>query len=187
MLSRDEFNALSRQILDLHVRWHQYNALYSGDDVDAKLAVMNAAAPTFFALDRDVWLDSIFQAISRLMDRPTIAGKATIGLSAVVGKLDDPLKASLQPLLNEIDSVYSAGIKKWRNNRLSHSNKDYHLGLDRLPDIPIADVKILVLKFEQLINAISLDLYDETGAYFEIEIRNGAEKLLAVLNQSKGL
>ncbi len=121
------------------------------------------------------------------MDKPMIGGNSTIGLRAVVAKLDDPLKATLQPLLDEIDSIYSAGIKHWRNNRLSHSNKDYHLGLARLPDIQIADVKTLVLKFEQLINAISLELYDETGAYFEIEIRNGAEKLLAVLKQSKGL
>ena len=117
------------------------------------------------------------------MDRPTIGKKETLGVKAAVEKLDDPLKASLKPLMDEIDKVYCAGIKEWRNNRLSHSNKDYHLGLTRLPDIPVADVKSLVLKFEQLINTISLSLNDETGAYFEVEIQNGADKLLAILKQ----
>lgn len=187
MLSRDEFNALSRQVLDLHVRWNQYIALYSGDEVDTKMAIMNAVAPTFFFWDREAWLDGIFQAISRLMDKSLVTKKQTLGFNAIVEKLDEPLKTNLQPLMKDIILIYQRGIQQWRNKRLSHSDRDYHLGLTRLPDVPINDVKELVLKFEQLINTISLELYDETGAYFEIEVQNGAEKLLSVLKQCRNL
>ncbi len=187
MITRDEFNAFSRLVLDLHRRWHQYGALYAGDDVAAKLALMNETAPTFFAWDRDVWLDGIFLSISRLMDRPTIANKKTLGLDGILERVDEPLKSKLNPLVQEAKAIHNRGMKDWRNNRLSHNNWEYHLGLTSLPNVPLADVEALVLKFEQLINIISLELYDETGGYAELEVRRGADALLAVLGQWKNL
>jgi hypothetical protein len=187
MITRDEFNAFSRLVLDLHRRWHQYCALYAGDDVAAKLALMNETAPTFFEWDRDVWLDGIFLSISRLMDRPCIMGKKTLGLAGVLELVDEPIKSKLEPLVQDIKCIHNRGIKDWRNNRLSHNNWEYHLGLTLLPDVPLADVEAIVLKFEQLINNLSFELYEETGGYSELEVRKGADSLLAALKKQSAI
>ncbi len=187
MITRDEFNAFSRLVLDLHRRWHQYCALYAGDDGAAKLALMNETAPTFFAWDREVWLDGIFLSISRLMDRPIITGKKTLGLDGILERVAESLKSKLEPLVHDIKCIHNRGMKDWRNNRFSHNNLEYHLGQTSLPDVPLADVEDLVLKLEQLINIISLELYDETGGYAELEVRKGADSLLAVLKSWKVL
>lgn len=179
-MSRDDFNAFSRCVLDLHVLWHQYCALYDGSEVQAKIALMNQVAPTFFTLDREAWLDRIFLGISRLMDKDLVCGKKTLSVKHIVKQLDSKTAAQTEPLQQRLENLF-IGVKSWRHQKISHNDLEVHLGLIPLPDVPLTDIQKLVDALGEIANVISLSVYDETASYTPDTVKGGADRLLKCL------
>ncbi len=183
MLRQDEFAAFSNRVVYLHVLWHEYAALFRPPAVDTKLAHLNKAAPTFFALVQQTWLDQLFLEIGKLMDPAGSGERETLGVASVLTRIgDSSLEAKLTTLRQTLEKLY-ADIKEWRNKRIAHNDWKHFTGLRPLPGVGIDDVEKLIFGLEQLTDMIALHCFDYNVSCKPDAVNGGAKKLLQSLSK----
>jgi hypothetical protein len=133
------YKGLHPQVLQAHVRWAQFLALFTVSD--DRTQFIFRVAPWFFRLVQDTFRDDAFISLSRLTDRSQTAGKANLTLESLVdaaeasgqSALASAARALLAQLLVQVES-----IRIWRNKWLGHT--DLAAGLAS-PPLPTAKVQ----------------------------------------------
>lgn len=183
MLNHDEFTAFSRRVGYLHVLWNEYAILFRPPSVETKLGQLNKAAPTFFALVQQTWLDQLFLETGKLMDPAGSGERKTLGVASLLVRIADPsLVAKLAPLKQTLERLYS-NINVWRNKRIAHNDWKHFMGSRPLPDVEIDDVEKLILGLDELTDVIALHCFDYNVSCKPDEVKGGAKKLLQSLSK----
>jgi hypothetical protein len=154
---------LGHLVLDLNVRWQMFDELYS----DAKhYEVFNRTGPAFWSHLWYILLDDLFASISRFFDPAQSQTQDNFSLAAI---LEFPevaaIRSNLQTRLDAMRPVWERGIKVWRHKKLSHSDMLTVLGTNRLPDIPLSEVKELVEKITDFTREIEHQLHQCDVSY----------------------
>jgi|GEM_PF-3424988 len=183
MIKPDEFAVFSRRVVYLHVLWHEYAALFRPPSVKTKLDQLNKAAPTFFALVQQTWLDQLFLEIGKLMDPAGSGERETLGVASLLARIaDSSLETKLAPLRQTIDKLY-LNIKEWRNKRIAHNDWKHYMGLRPLGDVVIDDVEKLISGLDELTDIVAQHCFDYRVDCKPDAVKGGAEKLLQSLSK----
>ena len=163
------FHSLWQEVAWVHIRWHEYVALYG--DKPSRVALLNNTAPGFFRLVQDTLWEATLLHIARLTDPPCSAGKKNL----TVQRLQDEVRvrdahvAQQVKTLSEKAKVAAGFCRDWRNRRIAHT--DLSLALDEHP-VPLeaADrdkVNTALSAIVEVLNAVSLH-YMNSSSFFDI-------------------
>lgn len=183
MIRPDEFTVFSRRVVYLHVLWHEYATLFRPPSVKTKLAQLNKAAPTFFALVQQTWLDQLFLEIGKLMDPAGSGERETLGVASLLARIaDSALETKLEPLRQSLEQLYEK-ISVWRNKRIAHNDWKHYMGLRPLKDVAIDDVEKLISSLDELTDVVAQHCFDYRISCKPDAVKGGAEKLLRSLSK----
>lgn len=175
------FGELHDQVVWLHVRWRQYEALFGTST--RRVEILNNAASLFFHFVQDSLWDDTLLHLSRLTDRPEVAGKQTLSLRRL------PDLCSDAQLREEIERLVKAALdatdfaRDWRNRRIAHIDLALALreGAKPLAVASRAGVSAALASVASVLNRIASH-YCGTHVVFEGTVATGeADALLYVL------
>lgn len=176
------YDALWQQVVWLHNKWEQYVELYGTKP--SRIAILNKAAPSFFAIVQDTLWEDVLLHIARLTDSPKSAGKPNLSfrcLPDVIG--DSVVKARVADLIaNSLKT--SEFCRDWRNKRIAHRDLHLALGQNAAPLVPASreKVKEALKALTDVLNAISAHYCDSTTIFDLKDGSGGAVSLLYVLD-----
>ena len=71
--ARQVYDALTRHLVWLHVKWDFFQQLYCRGL--PRVQLMTGAASGYFGLAQEAWLDGVMLMVGRLLGQPRTAGK----------------------------------------------------------------------------------------------------------------
>src|SRR5262245_42773346 len=96
----DLFHKLDDHVVWAWLKWKQFEGLFGSPE---SVALLNEAAPAFFSLLQRTLLQDLVLHVSRLTDRPRVAGKETLSLERLRDAFPDPtLRQKVNALLDEL-------------------------------------------------------------------------------------
>lgn len=120
------FHALYNELASLHDKWREYCELFGASP--ARIDVLNATAPRFFAFIDEALKESTLLHISRITDRPEIGRSSNLTILRLPALIEDPVFRS------EVDELVATAVRTsqfardWRNRHIAH--RDLSLALD---------------------------------------------------------
>ncbi|WFP61369.1 hypothetical protein [Mesorhizobium sp. WSM4904] len=113
---------LIQELSNIYLVWGQYKILFGTRE--SRVDLLNSAAGGFFGLIQDNIWHQVLLSISRLTDRPTIAGHATLTVRRLADLIADQTTA--EAVRAEVDLAMKAQefCRDWRNNLIGHNNLD---------------------------------------------------------------
>lgn len=157
-------DALSDELSWVFIRWSQYTKLFTAD---ARVEILNAAAPFFFwVVQETLWYDTLL-GISRLAGPPKTAGKDNLSIHRVVPLIqDESLSEVVRERIDRLSLACDFAIQ-WRNRHIAH--RDLALALKRearpLPKASEAQVSAALEALASALNAIDKHFRRTTVAY----------------------
>src|SRR6476620_814881 len=91
------FHALYVDVVWLEDKWHEFRELYGASE--ARVDLLNAAAPYFFGTLHDALFENLLLHLSRLTDKSIMGGKqnvSVLGLAAMVA--DESFRVEVESL-----------------------------------------------------------------------------------------
>jgi len=180
----DIFEALHSQVLQIHVRWAQFLALFTVSD--ERMKFLSAAAPGFFRLIYDTFRDDAFISLSRLTDRSQTLGRDNLTLVTLVEAAEASGNASLavpaRALLDKLLAVVP-GIRTWRNQWLAHTDLQSALSPTPLPGIRVqrGHIDQALELVRELMALFSRNFSREPYDYLTIVVMGDAEAFVRAL------
>ena len=158
-------NALKEEVSWLHLRWHDFRALYGTDA--ARIELLNKAAPDFFGNLQRAMFEGVLLHICRITDRPVIAGHATLTIQRIPEQCHSPeLKDKLEALIKiALEKVGFA--REWRNRILAHKELPLPAGAPANP-LPLASrqsVEEALKVIRDVMNAVHFHLESSMVGY----------------------
>jgi hypothetical protein len=163
------FYSLWQEVAWVHLRWHEYVALYG--DKPSRVALLNNSAPGFFRIVQDTLWEATLLHIARLTDAPCSAGKSNLTIQRLHDevRVRDANVAQRVKTLSDKAKVATEFCRDWRNRRIAHS--DLSLALDENPTpLEAADrdkVNTALSAIVDVLNAVSLH-YMNSSSFFDI-------------------
>jgi hypothetical protein len=109
----DDFDWLRR-------KWSEFQELYGKGQ--ERIDVLNAAASNFFYLLQQVFFENAMLHLSRLTDRPRMAGHETLSILALPDLISDPtLKAAVQAKVAVVQDRCEFA-RAWRDRHIAHKD-----------------------------------------------------------------
>lgn len=175
-----ELERLRQLTVELNVQWQMFDELFSDP---TNLVIYNRTGPQFWNHLRQYLLDLLFISISRFFDPPKSCGEENFSLETVLNfKEVAPIRGPLKAVKDEMQRVWENGIKPWRHKHLSHIDVSVQLGVERLPDVPISDVRDLVAGISRFVHDIDLQL-NKVGQGYHVAIHGWVPQVLAYLRR----
>ena len=118
----DVFGPLDEELLDIHVKRSLFTQLFGTDD--ARVALLNRFAPTFFAYVQLIFFDDLVLSLFRVTDPSMMGGKKNLTfdrLAAVVVADDLTFGASVTAKVRHFEVLLGAHAD-WRNKRIAHND-----------------------------------------------------------------
>jgi hypothetical protein len=113
---------LWHDVTSLHLKWVEFRELFATRAT--RIDLMNETAPAFFSRLEDVLWSDVLLHLSRLTDRPVIAGRQNLTLLRYPPLVESlPIKDSIRAGLHRVEAA-TRFARDWRNRRLAH--RDYH-------------------------------------------------------------
>jgi hypothetical protein len=155
-----QFSELWQRMVKVHVYWGEFIEMFG--TTPSRLDIMNESAPAFFHMLRTELADMILLQLSRMTDKPVVAGHKTLTIRSLPSLIIDD-KARL-----EISALVEAALDKTktcrdhRNMLIAHDN--LHLALQDKAESVSAPTKREIdeaLKaIAEVMRAVSLHLSD---------------------------
>lgn len=164
---------------NLHWKWGDYVELFG--TTPERIDLLNRAAGGFFSLLQDSLWEDVLLHLARLVDRPTIAGKANLSLHRLPGMVAPDLRPSLEALVENCVAS-CAFARDWRMRHLAHRDLALALGEEVQP---LADASRLAVhqaleSVVAVLNAVEQH-YMRSEVAFDLGRSRGALELLHVL------
>ena len=181
---RDLLKGLHPQVLQAHVRWAQFLALFTASD--DRMQFIYRVAPWFFRLVQDTFRDDAFITLSRLTDRSRTSGRTNLTLVSLVeaaeasgqAAIAAPARELLDKLLNQVES-----IRKWRDKWIAHTDLAEALSATPLPAAKVqrGDIDEAFRLTREIMALIASHLGQPRYHYESVIVIGGAEALLKAL------
>ena len=176
------YSELWQEVAWLYVKWNEYVALYGRKD--SRIELLNNAAPLFFRVVQDTFLEDTILHIARLTDPPRSAGEPNLTIRRLPTLFVDTKVANrISTLIEKADSATSF-CRDWRNRHLAH--RDLALALDSGAE-PLAPASRKAIRnaldsVGEVLDTVSVHFL-KTSIKFDMESNiGGAEVLLRVLD-----
>lgn len=164
-----------------HAKWQEYRRLYGTDE--ATIAILNAAAPTFFYFLNDILFDDVLLNLTRLTDPPEYRGQGRLTLQSLPPLVTDPaLRTKVEDLLAVV-MTRTEFARDRRNRRIVHRDLRTLRGSHPTPLAGASrqNVEDALAAVRKLMNTIEQELEDSTTAYEGLISTGGAAWLTACL------
>ena len=168
----------------LYIKWTDFRRLYAmGDE---RVALLNKAAPAFFAqLQRMMWEDVLLH-ICRLTDPAKSMGHEHLTILRIPDAISDPvLRNAVQLLVNDAKQK-SQFARDWRNRHLAHKELPSPLGQEtvKLSLGSRQNVEDALAAVATTMNHIERHYLNQTVLYtHSVEALGGVESLIARLTE----
>lgn len=174
---------LGQELAGIYLVWGQYKILFGTKE--SRVDLLNEAAGPFFRLVQDSFFDQVLLAISRLSDRPMIAGHQTLTVRRLADLIAD--RAIADAVRAKVDLAMKAEefCRDWRNNRIGHNNLDLRINPNARPLQTATRLKVdaALGALADILNLIALHFLDgKTGYEHTIPMLPDAEGLLYLLH-----
>ena len=178
------FEALHKQVFQIHVRWAQFLALFTVSD--DRMRFLSAVAPGFFRLLHDTLRDDAFISLGRLTDRSQTMGRDNLTLLTLVEAAEASGDASLStPARSLLDQLLAAvpSIRTWRNQWLAHTDLQSALSPTPLPGVRVqrGDIDEALRFVREIMALFSRHFSREPYDYQTVVVIGDAEALVRVL------
>lgn len=166
------FQHLQYRVVEAHWRWQIWKQLFLGDpsvpdELMQRHAVMNSAAPAFFAMLHSLLLDDVVLRICKLVDPaeggPHKARRKNLSLRAAIteasARLTPVALTEANTLADALDKI-TEPFKQWRHRRVAHEDHLTAIGDEILPPLSFADVEQSfnsAIKIMQLLDPLAAD------------------------------
>lgn len=175
------FHALWNELAWLYFEWSEYVELFGTKP--SRIDLLNQAAGRFFRMVQDSFWEDALLHISRLTDRPKIAGKENLTIRKLPDLITD------KELKNHVSKLIDTAIDKadfcrdWRNRHIAHKDLQLALRTGAKPLKPPSRAKIkeVLVSISEVLNALSVHYMDST-IMFEGIGHSSALSLLYVLD-----
>ncbi len=137
----------------LSVQWSMFDELYN---VHENYDVFQKTGPVFWGELEDMLLDTLMLSISRFLDPASNHAQENLCLEAC---LDLAIDSNARDLWNaELIKIrkLGSGVQKWRNKKISHSDKEFATGVRTLPTIQFAEIKSLIEAIVEFVRKVTL-------------------------------
>jgi hypothetical protein len=125
------FYRLYHELTLLHIRWREYTELFGTKP--ERVDLLNRAAGWFFRLVQATMEDYIVLSLSRITDKPKVAGKDTLTVQRLPKLVSDPgLAAEVQALV-DVALVKTKSARDRRNRSIAHIDLLLALGQGAQP------------------------------------------------------
>lgn len=173
-----------RMVIQLVAQWQIFEELYIGT---GNFDLFNRTGPTFWDMHREMHMDSIFMSISRWLD-PASAGRGSsvknnFSLDVIVAHPEHvAIRFKLKEDLKDLRKIWRAGIKDWRDWRISHHDYNTVLRLNPLPSIPYEDIRKIV---DGIFEILDQSHFHRHGGHIgrEVHVKGGVSQLLGYLRE----
>lgn len=151
------FGLLSYEILLLHEKRQIFRELYYSGDETIKL--LNFAAPRFFVIQRNMFINDILITMRRLIDPEESRSKRelrkNLSLDYLISRIDDSeTKAEIEKLVIEAKRKV-AFAKTISDKRIAHNDLRTKQKLEKLPDFNFTIIDEALLSIENVMTDIS--------------------------------
>lgn len=160
----DEFGriyyALVAEFLSLRLRWQQYRELFG--TTPERVELLQQAASLCFGIMQDALWENTLLHLSRLTDRPTIAGKDTLSIRRLPALVaDQAFRTELAGLI-DVAVTKIAFARDWRNRTIAHTELRLALNLPSpvLSEASRASVEGALHSLGKLLSHISEHFFD---------------------------
>lgn len=163
---RAAFQYLHDEIVWIHAKWQMYRQVYGSEQL--RVDLLNEFAPVFFRICQDALLDDILISINRLLDPPSMSGRANLSVKRLVDMAspqDPRLAVQLMECLSEIESSCES-FRTVRNRRLGHNDLQTCLSTSEpLPGVSRQMVEHALADIRTLMNTVSAH-FDGSTSHF---------------------
>lgn len=158
-----QIELLRRAVVDLNVKWQMYEELF---ELPENYAVFHRSGPLFWDHFRAYLLDAIFATVSRFFDPAKTYHQENLSLSAATEFEEfTQIKTELDDKLAKLRPVWERGIKIWRHKKISHADMATALGHQSLPDVPISEIRELIVGISVFVKTIDHQLNSVDVSY----------------------
>jgi hypothetical protein len=181
-----EWNALWRDVVNLHGQWKLYIDLYGNQK---HVSLMHDMLPDVFGLVQTALRHEITMAHGRLLDPPKSMGKDNISFSRFLQTVESHCPAALNEKLKKmLDEVqdHCSPILHWRNKRVAHNDYKTVFAIDqeKLPDIERAEIEKGLSMLGNLLNEIDLHFNQRTTPFEYVLMRDTGGDLMRYLQRA---
>lgn len=165
----------------IHLKWKEYQELFGKSE--ERVDLLNRTAGAFFRMIQDsLWEDTLLH-IARLVDRPSVAGKANLTIQRLPDLVDEEVHTEMSDL---VDAAVEASVfaVDWRNRKIAHRDLKLALaeGAQPLAKATGQGVDVALETIAAALNRIALHYFDSTVIYDAgVGALTGAEALLHVI------
>lgn len=177
------FAAIDQELSHIHLVWGQYKILFGTKE--SRVALLNEASGSFFRIVQDGLFENVLLAISRLTDRPAIAGHQTLTVQRLADLIPDATLAAQVRAKVAIALQAEDFCRDWRNNRIGHNNLQHRLNPTAKPlkEATRLKVEAVLAALAQVVNTVALHYTNGTTAYSHVlPSHPDAEGLLYVIH-----
>ncbi|AZO68939.1 MULTISPECIES: AbiU2 domain-containing protein [unclassified Mesorhizobium] len=174
---------LVQELSQIHLVWDQYKILFGTKK--SRVDLLNEAAGSFFRIVQDSIFDQVLLAISRLTDRPTVAGHQTLTVRRLADIIPDTTVANAVRAKVDLAVKAEEFCRDWRNNRIGHNNLDQRINPSARPlqDATRIKVDAALNALADVLNLVAAHYLDSETAYDRVLLSlPDAEALLYVLH-----
>lgn len=151
----DPFAILQHRVAEVHWRWKVWKQLYMSSE--SAIRLMNRAAPSLFAMIKDIMVEDVMLRLCKLADPPEGAGRPNLVLARVLKQAASRLdKAELAAAMHAAHQLTQAiaPLRTIRNRRIAHEDHATTVGDDVLPKVSDAEVDQALARATALIELL---------------------------------
>lgn len=175
------FHAASSELTWVHWRWRQYRILFG--EKPSRIDLLNEAAPLFFRIVQDMFVEDTLLAIARLVGPTESVGRPNLTVRRFSPLLADlELRDKVNKLI-ESAATSAAFAIDWRNRHLAHRDLDLVLNTSPQALVPATREKIeeSLSALRSVLNHIEIEHSNACTAYADSPTPGDAEALLYVI------
>jgi len=175
------YEALCREIQEIHVRWKLYRQLYGRNQL--RFDLMREIASTFFARIHYILLDDVVMGVVRMTDPAKTARNKNLsayqlrdrlvnnGIQEVANRVAGRLK-TLEPMMGP--------FREQRNKRLAHTDLENRLKTSDkpLPGISRQDIELVLEHLRAVLNDVQEHFHGGHTGYEYVVTEKDADTLI---------
>ena len=183
---KSHWEALDEETIWLHGRWKIYRQLFGTSP--ERVELLNESAGAFFYIIQLVLIDNVQLTLSKLADRPTIAGRQNLTLESLLNDISQLGDAILSKELAGKLVNYRQSCEKVihrRNKQLAHYDLATLMAAKSTP-IPgpsRQEIEDALLTLRAFMNALQRNFTDAETAYSEFILTTDGDLMLSILKQ----
>lgn len=171
------FDALSNELVSIHLRWNQYLTLFADREA---IAVLNRTASSFFRMVQDVLFEATLLAIVRIAGKEKSAGNHVLSIETLIKLVRAECQVDMAKLVNDA-RVAVKDLLKWRHRRIAH--RDLSLALKRqdampLPAVTRSSIEASLSALDRVLNFVSRAYSGAETHYPTVIVLGDAKDLL---------